>query len=39
METISQFGYQTNWFLMGTLGIIAVLSSIRLLYLLRIENN
>lgn len=39
MEVISQFGYQANWFLMGTLGIVAVLSSIRLLYLLRIENN
>lgn len=39
METISQFGYQTNWFLMGTLGILAVISCIRLLYLLRIENN
>ncbi|PWA04801.1 MFS transporter [Flavobacterium psychrotolerans] len=39
MEVISYFGYQTNWFLMGTLGIIATLSCIRLLYLLRMEDR
>lgn len=39
MEMIRLFGYQANWLLMGTLGIVAVLSCFRLLYLLRIENN
>jgi predicted MFS family arabinose efflux permease len=39
MEMIRLFGYQANWLLMGTLGILAVLSCFRLLYLLRIENN
>ena len=39
MEMISLFGYQANWLLMGTLGILAVLSCFRLLYLLQIENN
>lgn len=39
MEVISRFGYQANWFLMGTLGIISAVSCIRLLYLLRLENK
>ena len=39
MEVISYFGYQTNWFLMGTLGIISVISCFRLLYLLKKESK
>ncbi|KAB1158151.1 MFS transporter [Flavobacterium luteum] len=39
MEVIDRYGYQTNWILMGTLGIIAVISCFRLLYLLKIENK
>lgn len=39
MEVISYFGYQANWFLMGTLGIIAVVCCMRLLFLLKTENK
>lgn len=37
MEVISQFGYQTNWFLMGSLGLIAVASCLWLLKLVKEE--
>lgn len=39
MEVISRWGYQANWFLMGTLGVLSVLSCIRLIYLLKLENE
>ncbi|MFC6877001.1 MFS transporter [Flavobacterium myungsuense] len=39
MEVIDRYGYQTNWILMGTLGIISVISCIRLLYLLKKESK
>ncbi|MBP6181637.1 MFS transporter [Flavobacterium sp.] len=39
MDIISHFGYQTNWFLMGTLGVIAVLCCIWLQKLCAIETK
>lgn len=39
MEVIDRYGYQTNWILMGTLGIISVISCFRLLYLLKKESK
>jgi predicted MFS family arabinose efflux permease len=39
MDIISHFGYQTNWFLMGTLGVIAVLCCIWLQKLCVLESN
>lgn len=39
MDIISHFGYQTNWLLMGTLGLIAVLCCICLQKLCTIENK
>lgn len=39
MDIISHFGYQTNWLLMGTLGLIAVLCCIWLQKLCTIENK
>lgn len=38
MEVISHFGYQTNWFIMGILGTIAVLLCIRLQKMVRQEK-
>lgn len=39
MDIISHFGYQTNWFLMGTLGVIAVLCCIWLQKLCAMESK
>jgi predicted MFS family arabinose efflux permease len=39
MDIISHFGYQTNWLLMGTLGVIAVLCCIWLQKLCTIESK
>ena len=39
MEIISHFGYQTNWFIMGSFGIIAVVCCIWLQQLLQLENR
>jgi predicted MFS family arabinose efflux permease len=39
MEIISHFGYQTNWFIMGAFGIIAVGCCVWMLQLLRLENR
>jgi predicted MFS family arabinose efflux permease len=39
MDIISHFGYQTNWFLMGTLGVIAVLCCIWLQKLCVLESK
>ncbi len=39
MEIISHFGYQTNWFIMGAFGIVAVGCCIWLLRLLQLENR
>jgi len=38
MEVISRFGYQTNWFFMGMLGILAILCCIYLKKLVREEQ-
>ena len=39
MDIISHFGYQTNWFLMGTLGITALFCCIWLLKIVHIETK
>ena len=39
MEVISSFGYITNWFVMGTLGIISAATCLYLMYLIREENK
>jgi predicted MFS family arabinose efflux permease len=39
LEIIGRFGYQSNWMLMGTLGLTAVLCSIWLQKLLKVENS
>jgi predicted MFS family arabinose efflux permease len=39
MEVISSFGYLTNWFVMGTLGIISAATCLYLMYLIREENK
>jgi predicted MFS family arabinose efflux permease len=39
MEIISHFGYQTNWFIMGAFGIVAVSCCMWLLRLLQLENR
>ena len=39
LEIIGYFGYQTNWFIMGTLGIIAVGFCIYLQKLVKLENK
>jgi predicted MFS family arabinose efflux permease len=39
LELIGHFGYQTNWFVMGTLGILSVLGCIWLQKLVQLENK
>ncbi|MFE3870733.1 MFS transporter [Flavobacterium sp. ZS1P70] len=39
LELIGHFGYQTNWFFMGTLGLLSVLGCIWLQKLVQIENK
>ncbi|WP_413998572.1 MDR family MFS transporter [Flavobacterium sp. W1B] len=39
MEIIAQFGYQINWFVMGTFGLLAVVCCIWIQKLLKLENN
>lgn len=39
LELIGHFGYQTNWFFMGTLGLLSVLGCIWLQKLVRIEQK
>lgn len=39
LELIGHFGYQTNWFFMGTLGLLSVLGCIWLQKLVKIENK
>lgn len=39
LEIIAHFGYQTNWFVMGTLGILSLTSCIWLQKLVRQEQN
>ncbi|TRX37597.1 MDR family MFS transporter [Flavobacterium restrictum] len=39
MDVISHFGYQTNWFLMGTLGLIAVLCCLWLQKLCTVKSK
>jgi len=39
MEVISHYGYQTNWFIMGTLGVISVFCCMWLLNLVKRENS
>ena len=39
LEIIAAFGYQTNWFVMGSLGILAVAGCIWLQKLMKLENR
>jgi predicted MFS family arabinose efflux permease len=39
LELIGHFGYQTNWFFMGTLGLLSVLGCIWLQKVVQIENK
>lgn len=39
LEIIAHFGYQTNWFVMGTLGILSLAGCIWLQKLVRLEQN
>jgi predicted MFS family arabinose efflux permease len=39
LEIVSRFGYQTNWIVMGSLGLLGALASIWLQKLIRIERN
>lgn len=39
LEIIAHFGYQTNWFIMGCFGIIAMVCCVWLQKLLRLENK
>jgi predicted MFS family arabinose efflux permease len=39
LELIGHFGYQTNWFFMGTLGLLSVLGCIWLQKLVQLENK
>jgi predicted MFS family arabinose efflux permease len=39
LEIIAHFGYQANWFVMGSFGIIALVAGIWLQKLLRLENK
>jgi predicted MFS family arabinose efflux permease len=39
LEIIGHFGYKTNWFVMGSFGIVAMLFCVWLNKLLKVENN
>jgi hypothetical protein len=39
LELIGHFGYQTNWFFMGTLGLLSVLGCVWLQKLLQLETK
>jgi hypothetical protein len=39
MEIIDNFGYQMNWFFMGTLGLLGMLAGIWVFRLIKQENK